>query len=107
MVNSGTIAFPLTQQLKKYSFNWDPTADVAFECLKISMTTVLVLGFSDFDQPFVIEIDSLGVGVGGDIDAKGASDSTTHFLPCIDQSLFMNVNSWPLFSRYKNDNFTY
>lgn len=60
----GTIAWALTQQLKKDAFNWKSDAEEAFQKLKKAMTTIPVLALPDFSQPFIIEIDASGYGLG-------------------------------------------
>lgn len=57
-------ASPLTTLLKKDAFQWNPKAQAAFESLKKSMTTTPVLALPNFNKPFVIDIDTLGIGVG-------------------------------------------
>jgi len=56
----GSIAGPLTQMLRKNSFAWTAAAQDAFEALKQAVTQAL----PNFSQPFIIECDSSGVGVG-------------------------------------------
>ncbi|KAL0536621.1 hypothetical protein IC582_025579 [Cucumis melo] len=46
------IAVPLTKLLQQNSFKWNEKAIVAFEQLKVSMTTILVL--VHWSLPFVI-----------------------------------------------------
>lgn len=60
----GEIAQPLTQMLKKEAFHWNPQAEKAFENLKAAMVAGTVLAMPNFSQPFVVECDASGVGLG-------------------------------------------
>ena len=59
-----TIAWPLTDQLKKDSFQWGEAAMQAFEKLKRAMTSVPVLALPDFSRPFIVATDASGYGLG-------------------------------------------
>ena len=62
--NFGTIAAPLNQLLSKDGFKWNDMAEKAFNDLKQALTSPPVLALPDFTQPFVIECDACGVGLG-------------------------------------------
>jgi hypothetical protein len=60
----GSIAAPLTDLLKKNAFLWSEVAEQAFQNLKVVVTNPPVLVLPDFNQPFVIECDASGRGIG-------------------------------------------
>jgi hypothetical protein len=62
--NYGKIAAPLTALLKKNSFTWTPAATQAFQTLKTTMCTTLVMALLDFTKTFVLECDASGKGIG-------------------------------------------
>ena len=64
MKGYASIASPLTDLLKKDSFKWGRTADEAFQKLKAAMTTAPVLAIPNFQEPFILEIDASGLGIG-------------------------------------------
>jgi hypothetical protein len=59
--NYGKIVAPLTALLKKNSFTWTPAA---FQTLKTTMCTTLVLALPNFTKTFVLEFDASRKGIG-------------------------------------------
>nr|GFA03683.1 retrotransposon-related protein [Tanacetum cinerariifolium] len=62
--NYAIINKPLTTLLKKNSFTWNPSAQLAFETLKSAMSQALVLALPGFNKPFTVETDASGIGIG-------------------------------------------
>lgn len=61
----GVISKPLTELLKKHvPFVWTPSHEQSFTALKDALRNAPVLALPDFSQPFAIETDACGTGVG-------------------------------------------
>ncbi|RDX67402.1 putative mitochondrial protein, partial [Mucuna pruriens] len=58
------IAKPSTELTKMEGFNWRLVTMKAFQRVKDSLTTALVLSLADFTQPFQIECDASGKAIG-------------------------------------------
>ncbi|GKF12283.1 transposon ty3-I gag-pol polyprotein [Tanacetum coccineum] len=59
-----SLSRPLTQLLKKNVFKGSLEAQDSFEDLKRAMIEAPVLGLPYFNEPFIIETDASGVGLG-------------------------------------------
>ena len=55
---------PLTDLTKKGAFSWSETTRQTFKKMKKVMNSCLVLALPDFSQPFVLECDASGEGIG-------------------------------------------
>jgi hypothetical protein len=55
---------PLTDLTKKGAFKWSEEAQFSFEKMKKVMSTCPVLSLPDFRQPFTLECDAFGEGIG-------------------------------------------
>lgn len=60
----GIICRPMFNVLKKNEFQWGPDQQQAFEALKLKLSQAPVLALPDFTQPFVLETDASGYGIG-------------------------------------------
>ena len=58
------LAAPLTDLTKKGALSWTDTAQRAFDRLKEVMSSCPILVLPDFTQPFFLECDAFGEGVG-------------------------------------------
>jgi hypothetical protein len=62
--NYAHLTAPLTNLLKKNSFQWNLEAQKCFENLKNIMSKTPILATLDFSKPFIIECDVLSFGIG-------------------------------------------
>jgi hypothetical protein len=58
------LTVPLTDLTKKGAFVWIEEAQETFKKMKQVMTSCLVLALPDYTQPFVLECDASGIGIG-------------------------------------------
>lgn len=72
MRNFGVIAKPPFNLLKKgVPFVWTAVTDAAFQALKHQLISAPVLALPDFSQPFAIETDASGKGIGAVLQQHG------------------------------------
>lgn len=62
---------PLTDLLRKESFTWTSVAQTAFDKLKGLLSSTPVLVLPDFRQPFQVETDTSGTGIGAVLTQAG------------------------------------
>jgi hypothetical protein len=59
------IARPLHKLTEKTAdFHWNSECDIAFQTLKQSLVTAPILGYPDMNDPFVLDTDASGFGIG-------------------------------------------
>ena len=75
--NYGKIAASLKKLLKKEGFEWLKEATQAVNLLKTTMKEVPILSLPDFIEPFVLETDAFGIGLGAVMSQRGRV--TPHF----------------------------
>ncbi|GJS04597.1 reverse transcriptase [Tanacetum coccineum] len=66
-----SLSRPLTQLLKKNSYKWSEEAQSAFLTLKATMSMEPLLALHDFNVPFEVETDTLGIGIGSVLQQRG------------------------------------
>lgn len=94
MKNYGEIIAPLTQLLQKNAFGWNELATSAFHDLKDAMAKIPVLALSDFTKTFVVETDTLGIGLEAELmqDKHLIAYFSQKLSEKLEQSLFMREN---------------
>lgn len=66
-----SITTPLTTLLTCKNFDWPPSTQLAFDQLKIAVSSDPVLRLPDFSILFVLEMDASGIGMGVVLTQKG------------------------------------
>ena len=89
----GVICRPLFDALKKNSFIWLASQDLAFTQLKQIMSSPPVLALPDFSQPFVLEADASGNGIGAVLMQQGKPISFMQLCQLMKKRLWQ---SWKL-----------
>lgn len=69
--NYGLMARPLTSLLKKEGWKWDNQATQAFQQLKTTLCTALVLVLPNFHVKFCIDSNALNFGLGAVLQLLG------------------------------------
>uniref|UniRef100_A0A0E0CJ50 Reverse transcriptase domain-containing protein n=1 Tax=Oryza meridionalis TaxID=40149 RepID=A0A0E0CJ50_9ORYZ len=62
--NYGIICKPLFNALKKNEFQWTDEQQLAFDTIKTKLSQAPVLALPNFSQPFILEMDASGFGIG-------------------------------------------
>lgn len=55
---------PITKLLTKEGFAWTEDATATFNALKRALSTAPVLQLQDFNEPFMVECEASGSGIG-------------------------------------------
>ena len=58
------IATPIYKAMKKGSFEWTESQQIAFDTLKNKMVTTPVLAYPDYERPFILYTDTFYEGLG-------------------------------------------
>lgn len=87
------MAGPLTNLLKKRQFNWSEPVEFAFQAFKQAMTSTPTLGMPNFNEPFVIESDASGDGIGVVLTQQGQP------IAFMSHALGISKRSWSTYAR--------
>src|SRR6266496_6110910 len=69
--NFSTISRPMTELLRKDKiFEWKERQQKAFDFLKKKLTTAPILGYPDYNKPFILFTDASGKGLGAVLSQK-------------------------------------
>ncbi|RVW76696.1 Transposon Tf2-8 polyprotein [Vitis vinifera] len=91
--NYGVLARPLTNLLKKGNFKWDEDAATAFTMLKQALTTTPTLAMPNFNEPFTIETDASGDGIGAVLTQQGRP------IAYMSRALGVTKRSWSIYAK--------
>ena len=91
--NYGLLARPLTNLLKKGQFGWTAEAATSFKLLQQAMTTTPTLAMPNFQQPFTIESDASGDGIGIVLTQQGKP------IAFMSQALGVSKLSWSTYAK--------
>ena len=91
--NYGVLARPLTNLLKKGNFKWDEDAAAAFTMIKQALTTTPTLAMPNFNEPFTIETDASGDGIGAVLTQQGRP------IAYMSRALGVTKRSWSIYAK--------
>lgn len=83
----------LTNLLKKGQFRWSEEAESTFQNLKVAMTTTPTLALPNFEEPFIIETDAYGCGIGAILTQHGQP------IAYMRQALGVAKQSWSTYAK--------
>lgn len=87
ILSFSSVAAPLTDLVSpKRKFIWTKTCNEAYESLKNMLITAPILKAPDFEQPFCLQVDASGVGVGAALLQEG-KDGIMHPVSYFSQKL--------------------
>ena len=93
MRNYGLITKPLTEQLKKNSFDWTLEAMEAFNELKRAMSSTPMLALPNFNKLFVLDTDASSKAIGVVLMQQG------HFIAFMGQALRAKIQSLSIYEK--------
>ena len=99
---------PLTDLAKKGAFSWTEGAQQTFEKMKKIMSSCHVLALPDFTQPFIVECDASGEGIGAVLmqnrhliafECRKLKDYERHY-SIYDKEMLANLDALTKFRQY-------